>query len=323
MRRMFETRSHAWREAGLARELTAARRARGPSATRCCFILLFAGVLVAYSYRDDLFGPLDKPVRIGTVIALLRPGLGVRARRRAAPLGAGALPAPGPGDRGHGRASSSGCRDPAGRVARRAAHRRAWTPRDARRRRRLHRRRRRSGGPADARQPDRRAWSCSAPGRSGSASACACRAAALAGRSRASSARWACSTRRSRTARTGSWSPTASCSNAAVVPLREPDAVDLRARLRAGRAPLRRPDAPRATTSPWPCAGHPHIALEEFDGDEVVVRISATPQEPPSGPQLADEILVAIGRRRRARATAPTAAAAAVAEQRRRQLTAG
>src|SRR5919199_2893025 len=74
MRRMFETRSQAWRDVGLARELTrkAARRAqRGAVA----FVLAFAGVLVVYSYREDLFGrELDDPVRIGTVLALLALG---------------------------------------------------------------------------------------------------------------------------------------------------------------------------------------------------------------------------------------------------------
>lgn len=38
----------------------------------------------------------------------------------------------------------------------------------------------------------------------------------------------------------------------------------------------------------------PEIALEEFDGDEVVVRIVATPQHPADGAQLASEILKAI-----------------------------
>jgi small conductance mechanosensitive channel len=38
----------------------------------------------------------------------------------------------------------------------------------------------------------------------------------------------------------------------------------------------------------------PSIGLEEVDSDEVVVRISATPEEDAEGPQLADEILAAI-----------------------------
>jgi small conductance mechanosensitive channel len=39
----------------------------------------------------------------------------------------------------------------------------------------------------------------------------------------------------------------------------------------------------------------PKIALEELDGDEVVVRISATPERPADGPRLASEVLEAVG----------------------------
>ena len=38
----------------------------------------------------------------------------------------------------------------------------------------------------------------------------------------------------------------------------------------------------------------PRIALEELDGDEVVVRISATPERPSDGPRLASEVLEAV-----------------------------
>ena len=69
MRQMFETKSHAWREVGLAREVSmvAARRAR-----RQVFVLLplLTGVLVAYRYRGDLFHT-DMPVRLATVVALV------------------------------------------------------------------------------------------------------------------------------------------------------------------------------------------------------------------------------------------------------------
>jgi hypothetical protein len=39
----------------------------------------------------------------------------------------------------------------------------------------------------------------------------------------------------------------------------------------------------------------PHISLEEVDRDEVIVRIAATPVSESDGPQLADEVLAAIG----------------------------
>jgi small conductance mechanosensitive channel len=81
---------------------------------------------------------------------------------------------------------------------------------------------------------------------------------------------------------------------AAVVPLREPASVDLRARLR----PDVRPSDLQALLEEsvqTPVRAEPHISLEEVDHDEVVVRIAATPVSDADGPQLADEVLAAIG----------------------------
>src|SRR5215212_11528860 len=64
--------------------------------------------------------------------------------------------------------------------------------------------------------------------------------------------------------------------SAAVVPLREPAGVDLRARLR----PDVRPSAVQSLLEDavrTPVRGEPRIALEELDSDEVVVRVTATP----------------------------------------------
>jgi small-conductance mechanosensitive channel len=81
----------------------------------------------------------------------------------------------------------------------------------------------------------------------------------------------------------------------AVMPLREPDSVDLRARLRADVKPSDVQELlDEAVTTPTRAA--PRIMLEEVDGDEVVVRIAATPARGADGPQLADEILAAIAR---------------------------
>ena len=44
-----------------------------------------------------------------------------------------------------------------------------------------------------------------------------------------------------------------------------------------------------------PVRSEPHISLEEVDRDEVIVRIAATPMRDSDGPQLADEVLAAIG----------------------------
>jgi small conductance mechanosensitive channel len=76
----------------------------------------------------------------------------------------------------------------------------------------------------------------------------------------------------------------------AVVPLREPDAVDLRARLRPGITPMDVEQRLRETID-VPIRGVPRVTLEEMDGDEVVVRIVATPEHPADGPRLAAEVL--------------------------------
>ena len=81
--------------------------------------------------------------------------------------------------------------------------------------------------------------------------------------------------------------------NVAVVPLREPAAVELRARLRPGVTPVDVEEL-LADAIETPIRGRPSITLEELDGDEVVVRVTATPQRPSDGPRLSSEILDAI-----------------------------
>jgi len=83
--------------------------------------------------------------------------------------------------------------------------------------------------------------------------------------------------------------------SAAIVPLREPAGVDMRARLR----PDVRPSEVQAllnTIVQVPVRGEPHIALEEVDSDEVIVRVTATPERQEDGQRLADEVLAAIAR---------------------------
>jgi small conductance mechanosensitive channel len=82
--------------------------------------------------------------------------------------------------------------------------------------------------------------------------------------------------------------------NVAIVPLREPEGIDLRARLRPGLTPLDVQELLRDEIE-TPMRETPRIALEELDGDEVVVRISATPERPADGPQLASEMLEVVG----------------------------
>jgi small conductance mechanosensitive channel len=72
MKRLLDTRSHSWREAGLARQLSsrAVKRARIQTLV---LLPMIAGVLVLYSNRERLFG-VDEPVRIATVLALVALG---------------------------------------------------------------------------------------------------------------------------------------------------------------------------------------------------------------------------------------------------------
>src|SRR4051795_10630423 len=79
----------------------------------------------------------------------------------------------------------------------------------------------------------------------------------------------------------------------AVVPLREPAAVDLRARLK----PDVKPSELQAFLEQHvtiPTRSHPHISVEEVDDDEVIMRVAATPELDRDGAKLADEILAAI-----------------------------
>lgn len=80
---------------------------------------------------------------------------------------------------------------------------------------------------------------------------------------------------------------------AAVVPLREPAGVDLRARLRPDVLPSDVQGLLERHVR-TPTREAPNIALEEIDAEEVVLRISATPEHESDGPRLADEILAAI-----------------------------
>lgn len=79
----------------------------------------------------------------------------------------------------------------------------------------------------------------------------------------------------------------------AVVPLREPDRVEMRARLGPETTPteVQRRLADGVTV---PTRYPPHISLEEFDRDEVVVKITATPAQPSDGARLASEVLASV-----------------------------
>ncbi len=81
--------------------------------------------------------------------------------------------------------------------------------------------------------------------------------------------------------------------SAAVVPLREPDSVDVRVCLRSGIRPshVQQILDDQITT---PTRSAAKVLLEELAGDDLVVRIQATPERATDGARLADEIIAAL-----------------------------
>jgi small conductance mechanosensitive channel len=80
---------------------------------------------------------------------------------------------------------------------------------------------------------------------------------------------------------------------AAVVPLREPEPVDVRVRLHAGIRPghVQAILDDQITT---PTRNPAKVLLEEIEGDELVVRVQATPERAGDGAKLADEVIAAL-----------------------------
>jgi small conductance mechanosensitive channel len=80
---------------------------------------------------------------------------------------------------------------------------------------------------------------------------------------------------------------------AAVVPLREPSGVDLRARLSSDTKPSEVNRLLRQHVSVRTRAD-PHVELEEMDAGRVIFRVRATPANSADGPALADEVVAAL-----------------------------
>jgi small-conductance mechanosensitive channel len=288
MRDMFRTRSFAWQEVGLSRELSqrAARRARRQAAI---LVPALTAVLVAYNYRQQLFG-LDEPVRIATVIALVALGWAI-ARDVGRAAGPALFRRLDPGTAGTVgfliRLMTIGI---ALLVALRIAG--------------LEARELAVGGAFTAvifglaaqqtlgnliagtvllsarpfRVGDRVRFQGGSVGGDveGVVSSLGLLYTTLA---------------------SGDDSimvPNSVVLSLAVTPLKEPDSVDLRARLRADVKPSEVQELLQHAVT-ISTRADPRIMLEELDGDEVIVRIAATPQDASEGPQLADEILSAVG----------------------------
>jgi small-conductance mechanosensitive channel len=84
--------------------------------------------------------------------------------------------------------------------------------------------------------------------------------------------------------------------NLAVIPLREPDRVEMRARFDASTTPseIERQLADAITV---PTRRAPDITLEELDGDDLILKITATPLHSQDGAQLAADVLDVARRR--------------------------
>ena len=93
----------------------------------------------------------------------------------------------------------------------------------------------------------------------------------------------------------------------AVTPLREPERVEFRARFSADTTPREVQEMIERAIS-VPLRYPPHIAVEELDRDEVVVRIVATPMNPPDGATLAEQVLTGLRASRGAHTEAPSEA---------------
>jgi small-conductance mechanosensitive channel len=81
--------------------------------------------------------------------------------------------------------------------------------------------------------------------------------------------------------------------SAAVVPLREPNPVDVKVRLSTGIS-ISQVQAILDDQITTPTRRSPTVVLEELDGDDVAVRVQATPDRANDGARLADEVIAAL-----------------------------
>jgi small conductance mechanosensitive channel len=84
-----------------------------------------------------------------------------------------------------------------------------------------------------------------------------------------------------------------------VVPLREPDRVDVKARFPSEASP-RRVEERLLREITVPTRYRPSVSLEEIDHESVILRVNATPLHPEDGSQLAEEVLEALRSQERA-----------------------
>jgi small conductance mechanosensitive channel len=80
---------------------------------------------------------------------------------------------------------------------------------------------------------------------------------------------------------------------AAIVPVREPDGVDLRARLESDIRPSEVERLLRESIS-VETRSEPEVELEEMESGQVIFRVRATPADSDDGPDLADQVVAAL-----------------------------
>lgn len=294
MRSMLQTRSHSWAEVGLARQLSRAAVKRARIETLLT-ILLIVGVAVAYSYRGEIFGSgLNTPVRWATVVALLALGwsfarsvgrsLGPMLFRRLDPATAGTI----------GFLIRLATIIVAALVALRIAG--------------LSTRSLTVGGAFTAIIVGLAAQQTLGNLFAGTVLLSArpfrvgervrLQGGGLAGTIEGVVSSLGLLYTVFADGEDEIMVPNNVVLSVAVIPLREPDSVDMRARLRPGVTPS---DIQHllAEELDVPLLDRPEIILEELDGQEVVVRIRATPIAANDGPRLASEILSAVARKTR------------------------
>lgn len=288
---MLQTRSHAWEEAGLSRQLgrRAARRARREALV---LLPLLAAVLIVYAYRDDLFGrDLDTLVRILTAVVLIALGWAF-ARDLGRVVGPDLMRRMDPGTAGTAGflvrlATIAVVTVVALRIA-------GLTPRTLA-----------VGGAFTAVVLGLAAQQTLGNLIAGTVLLSArpfrvgervrLQAGALAGQAEGVVSSLGLLYTTLARGEDRIMVPNSVVLGAAVVPLREPQAVDVRVVLRHGTKPSDVQALLRETIG-VPLRAAPQIALEQVDGEQVVVRVQATPERPGDGARLADEILDAVAR---------------------------
>jgi len=289
MKKLFDTQSHSWREAGLARQLSvrAVKRARIQAIV---MVPLLIGILVVYGYRDELFGPeYETPVQIATTVVLIVLGWQI-ARDVGRALGPTLFRRLDPGTAGTvgflirlvfvGLAIIVALRV-AGLDPRTLAVGGAFTAVIV-------------GLAAQQTLGNLIAGTVllsARPFRVGER--VRLQGGGIAGQIEGIVSSLGLLYTTFAQGDDHVMVPNSVVLNVAIVPLREPDGVDLRARLPADVTPLEVQELLDSTLE-TPIRSRPQIVLEELDGDEVVVRISATPERPSDGPRLASEVLEAV-----------------------------